>query len=234
MIDAAQAARNGSEYLLIDADDTLWENHAYFLTVHRRFLETMGARGHDPERTNQVLREIEARRTRNRGYGSRNYALSLVETVEFLEKDIEPRFRQRLMEEGDFIHNHPVELFPGVLETLELLARRHLLLLVTKGNLDEQRRKIARSGLSPCFQAVEILAEKCRASYTAVVRRHQLPLDRSWMIGNSPRSDINPAFEAGLKTVYLPHRSLWELEAEDFAHPPGLRLQRFRELLDHF
>jgi len=223
-----------SQHLLIDADDTLWENNAYFMEVHADFLDQGAAQGFDPVELNRVLREIEALRTQTRGYGSANYALSLVETIESLNGGIDPDFREALLASGRWIFEHAVEVFPGVLETLTELSQRHTLYMVTKGDREEQGSKARRSGLLHLFKDLEILPEKTTEHYRSLVRRHDLDPSRTWMIGNSPRSDINPASKAGFKTVHIPHHSLWEFEHEDLHQQPDLLLRRFKELLQHF
>lgn len=225
---------DGRKTLLIDADDTLWENHAYFLRVFDDFLAAMAARGHAKDEASRVLREIEAHRTRTFGYGSINYARSLVLALQRLEGRVDPLLEARFRDAGVWIHDHPIELFPRVRETLLELRERHRLLLVTKGNPDEQARKVERSALAPLFESVEILLEKDVERYRDLVRRHSLDVRTTWMIGNSPRSDINPALKAGLRTVFIPHRTLWELEAETLADGVDLHLTRFRELTEHF
>ena len=222
------------QHLLIDADDTLWENHAHFLTVFAAFLDMMEERGHRRERVAFCLREIERARTRAHGYGSRNYARSLVETMRSLGTPADLETERGLLDAGEWIFHHPVEVFPEVEATLEDLSRRHVLILVTKGDLEEQTAKIARSGLRGMFEEIEILPEKDVEGYRDLGTRHGLPDGTAWMVGNSPKSDINPARAAGLKTVFIPHRTIWELEVEPFDADPDMRLNRFRELLEHF
>ena len=147
-----------NQHLLIDADDTLWENHAYFIVVHQEFLDLMESKGLDRGHVDHVLREIEAERTQTRGYGSTNYALSLVETVEAVNGGVDQPMRDRLLGRGHWIHDHPIEVFPGVTKTLEILSTRHEIIMVTKGNKTEQESKIARSGLAHLFAEVEILS----------------------------------------------------------------------------
>lgn len=220
--------------LLIDADDTLWENHAYFLEVLAAFLDLMEERGHRREQVLHTIRGLELHRTAGRGYGSGNFARSLVDTVTFYEGTVSPGLQDELHGWGRWIHDHPVEVFPGVAGTLEALGLRHELYLVTKGDRLEQAGKLERSGLSRWFQAVEILPEKDVNGYRSLVDRHGLPGSATWMVGNSPRSDILPARDAGLRTVYIPHRTLPEFEAAPLEHPPDLTLRRFRELARHF
>jgi putative hydrolase of the HAD superfamily len=136
------------------------------------------------------------------------------------------------------ISEHPVEILRGVPETLAYLTERHHLILMTKGNLTEQAGKVERSGLKEYFAAVEIVAEKDEATYRSLVSKYELPADDTWMVGNSPRSDINPALAAGLHAVFVPHGNTWILEHEELAAaPPAQRLlvvDQFADLQKHF
>ncbi len=136
------------------------------------------------------------------------------------------------------ISNHPIEFLPEVPQTLQHLSTRHRLILVTKGALAEQGGKIERSGLKGYFAATEIVAEKNPAAYHTLVEKHELAPASTWMVGNSPKSDINPALAAGLNAVFVPHGDTWILEHEELnAAPPSQRLLivgRFAELREHF
>jgi putative hydrolase of the HAD superfamily len=136
------------------------------------------------------------------------------------------------------IAEHPVEVRPGVAETLRKLAAHHRLIIMTKGDIAEQTRKVEGSGLKPHFLAVEIVAEKDAATYLEIVAKHSLPKPHTWMIGNSPKSDINPALAAGINAVFVPHDQTWVLEHEEVCEPPrGCRLlivEQFGQLTDHF
>jgi putative hydrolase of the HAD superfamily len=137
---------------------------------------------------------------------------------------------------GRRILNVELELLPGVVETLAYLKTGNRLLLFTKGELEEQRLKVRRSGLEDQFEQVVVTREKDVAGYRDLIRTHGVDVERAWMIGNSPRSDINPALEAGLRAVYIPHEHTWRLEQADVPVQDGrlLVLQSFRELKDHF
>jgi putative hydrolase of the HAD superfamily len=222
------------QVLLIDADDTLWETESYFRRSLEVFLDLAEDRGHRRDHVLHLVRGIEVHRCSRFGYGSHNFARSLVDAIVELEGPPDPQLETELLALGDFIRDHPLEVFPKVPETLASLAARHRLLCVTKGDPGEQEAKIARSGLRHHFSAIEILLEKDRSQYEALAHRHRLALDTTWMVGNSPRSDINPARAAGLRTIFIPHRSIWELEEQTFDTPPDLELRRFRDLTAHF
>jgi len=135
------------------------------------------------------------------------------------------------------IAEHPIEMFHEVPETLEYLSQRHRLIMLTKGNPVEQSGKVERSGLKKYFQSVEIVPEKDAAAYRELVARHECTPRDTWMIGNSPKSDINPALEAGLNAVFVPHEMTWVLEKCDLAACDDGRLltvQSFAELRKHF
>ncbi|MGW3010449.1 HAD family hydrolase [Streptomyces sp. NPDC001219] len=223
--------------LIFDADDTLWENNVIFERVIDEFLEWMGGPGHDRAGARAVLDGIEAANARTLGYGSKVFLHSLGECVERL------RGRAATAEESARIAGWAaafagdrVELMPGVAETLAELARRHELLLLTKGDAEEQQRKVTASGLTGHFRGVHIVAEKDIATYEELVRAYDLVPAATWMIGNSPKSDILPARSAGLNAVFIPHDHTWVLEHEELDPDDAkvLRLPAFGDLLHHF
>ncbi len=222
------------QHLLIDGDDTLWENNIYFERAIAAFINFLAHSTLAPEEVRHVLDEIE----RTAGYGTMSFARSLEETYRRLvEREVRAEDVARVHAFADEIRRHPIELLPEVEETLAYLAPRHDLVLVTKGAADEQQMKIEASGLAPSFRQARIVAEKDVATYRHL--RADLGLDggRTWMIGNSPRSDINPALEAGMHAVYVPHPHTWRLEWQDLLPVEGqqlLLLERFGELRQHF
>jgi putative hydrolase of the HAD superfamily len=136
------------------------------------------------------------------------------------------------------IADHPMEILPEVVETLQYLGERHHLIMMTKGNFAEQSGKVERSGLKEYFSAIEIVAEKDESVYRSVIGKYALSADVTWMVGNSPKSDINPALAAGLHAVFVPHGNTWILEHEELATAPGLQellvVERFGDLRKHF
>jgi putative hydrolase of the HAD superfamily len=136
------------------------------------------------------------------------------------------------------IADHPMEIIPGVAETLGYLSARHHLILLTKGAIAEQTGKIERSGLKSYFAATEIVAEKDASTYRDIVSKYELAPDLTWMVGNSPKSDINPALAAGINAVFVPHGNTWVLEHDEVAEaqPPSrlLVVERFAALREHF
>ncbi|MGO9096520.1 MAG: HAD family hydrolase [Bryobacteraceae bacterium] len=228
---------NGRLHLIFDADDTLWENNIYFEDAFAQFFEFLGHSTLTAEEIRAVLDEIELANQRTHGYGALNFGRNLLECYEHLaERAISHADLDRVMSFAERILDLPVELMEGVAQTLEYLAGRHELLLFTKGHHDEQRLKIDRSGLDRHFSHAAIVHEKDAASYRELLESRRLDPARCWMIGNSPRSDINPALELGLGAVYIPHPRTWSLEREEISHRGGrlLILKRFAELCEHF
>jgi putative hydrolase of the HAD superfamily len=222
------------QQLLIDGDDTLWENNIYFEQAIAAFISFLAHSTLAPEEVRHVLDEIE----RTAGYGSLNFARSLEQTYRRLvEREVRAADVARVHAFADEIRHHPIDLLPEVEETLAYLTRRHDLVLVTKGAPDEQQLKIDASGLAPFFQHVRIVPEKDAATYRELLQDLGLDAGRTWMIGNSPRSDINPALEAGIHAVYVPHAHTWRLEHQELQPLDGrqlLRIDRFAELRRHF
>jgi putative hydrolase of the HAD superfamily len=225
--------------LLIDADDTLWENNIYFERAIARFISFLNHHKFSPEQVRAVLNDVERENIVTHGYGLHSFAHSLVGTYERLSvRPVTPESHAQIMSFTHSIMDHPIETLPEVPETLGYLAQRNHLILVTKGALAEQTGKVERSGLKGHFAAVEIVAEKDPAAYERIVEKHGLARDSTWMIGNSPKSDINPAMAAGLHAVFVPHGDTWILEHEEVnPAPPNQKLLivgRFAELREHF
>ncbi|MGD0570241.1 MAG: HAD family hydrolase [Candidatus Sulfotelmatobacter sp.] len=225
--------------LLIDADDTLWENNVYFERAIARFISFLNHHEFSAEQVRGVLNDVERECIVTHGYGLHSFSHALVNTFERLSvQPVTPELHAQITSFAHTIENHPIEFLPEVPETLEYLSARHRLILVTKGALAEQSGKIERSGLNGYFAATEIVAEKDSAVYQALVEKHLLVRDSTWMVGNSPKSDINPALAAGLHAVFVPHGDTWILEHEELdAAPPRQRLLIvgcFAELREHF
>jgi len=225
------------QHLIIDADDTLWENNIYFERAFDDFIDFLRHSRLTPLEVRAVLDEIELVNNRIHGYGSANFARNLGQCYKRLvEREIGGTDLLTVMSFAERIMHQPLELIEGVEETLEYLAVRHDLTLFTKGHVDEQKLKIDRSGFAIYFGHTAIVREKDAASYRALVRDRGMDRERTWMIGNSPKSDINPALDAGLKAVYIPHPRTWHLEFADLNDAPGrlLVVQQFPALRDHF
>jgi putative hydrolase of the HAD superfamily len=221
-------------HLLIDADDTLWENNIYFEQAIQAFITFLNHSRLSPLEVRAVLDEVE----RRMGYGSANFTKSLIETYRRLvEKELHAEAVQQVRQFGEQIRSQPLQLLAGVRETLDYLAARHELILFTKGDVEEQKRKVARSKIEGFFRQVIIAPEKDAAAYRRVTSEVKADPKHTWMVGNSPRSDINPALAAGLNAVYIPHPHTWHLEHEEVQNNGEgrvLTLLTFADLRSYF
>lgn len=225
------------KHLIFDADDTLWENNIYFEDAFDQFCEYLSHSSMSPADVRSVLDEIEIVNAKLHGYGSRNFARNLAECYQHLaERDISEADLRVVQDFAHAILEHPIELLDGVEETVAQLSARHELTLFTKGDPEEQRLKIDRSGLGRYFQHAAIVREKHESAYRDLARERRLQAERTWMVGNSPKSDINPALAAGLNAVFVPHPRTWRLEHEDVphGHPRLLKIARITELTEYF
>ena len=223
--------------LIIDADDTLWENNIYFERAFDEFVDFLAHSAMTAPEIRAVLDEIEEANAKIHGYGSKNFGRNLRQTYEKLaERVVHEDDLQVVMRFAERILDQPIEIIDGVPQTLEYLAGRHELTLFTKGSLEEQKLKIDRSGLLDFFAHVAIVKEKNAPAYRLLVDERSMDPARSWMIGNSPKSDVNPALEAGLNAVFVPHAHTWVLEKEEIRPGKGrlLTVERFTELRAHF
>jgi putative hydrolase of the HAD superfamily len=225
--------------LLIDADDTLWENNIYFERAIARFISFLNHHEFSPEQVREVLNDVERECIVKHGYGLHSFAHALSDTFERLSLNpVTPELHAHIETFSRTIAEQSIELLADVPETLEYLATRHRLIVMTKGAVPEQTGKIERSGLGKYFSAVEVVAEKHPQAYAEVITRFGLSKHSVWMVGNSPKSDINPALAAGLNAVFVPHGNTWILEHEEVnqAAPPQqlLIVGSFGELREHF
>ena len=225
------------QFLLIDADDTLWENNIYFERAFDEFVLFLDHSSMTPRAVRDVLDEMEEANNRIHGYGSLNFGRNLRQCYEHLaERAIRAEDLRTVMAFAERILECPMEVIPGVPETLAYLGARHDLTLFTKGHPDEQKLKIDRSGLGPFFSHTAIVKEKDTAAYRRLIDERQLDAACAWMIGNSPKSDINPAMEAGLNAVFVPHAHTWVLEKQEIRPGSGqlIVIEEFRQLRKHF
>jgi putative hydrolase of the HAD superfamily len=224
--------------LIFDADDTLWENNIYYEEVRERFLALTDALGVSRPEVEARIDRTEQKNIELFGYGSENFIRSLRETYTFFAGDrnhLESTLRH-IDSLGSTLYDFRIELLPRVAETLASLQQRHRFFLLTKGNSREQTSKVKKSNLQEFFEAVVVVPEKNVATYEQVAG--DLVLDKSitWMIGNSPRSDVNPALEAGLGAVYVPHAVTWHFEKIPVRTdlPRLIVVNQFADLLEHF
>jgi putative hydrolase of the HAD superfamily len=223
--------------LLIDADDTLWEDNIFFEKTIENFISQLEHLGYTREYVRHILNETEKRNIRQHGYGVRSFGRSLEETYLKLAGNSARREMVKAIEAmSRELERTPPHVLDGVPETLAYLAKHHRLILLTKGESAEQAAKVERSGLQSYFEAIEIVQEKDCGTYTRIVEQFKIVKSHGWMVGNSPRSDINPALQCGLNAVFIPHPATWELEHAEVESGSGklLILAAFRELRSHF
>jgi len=195
-----------------DADDTLWHNETIFEKVHERYRALLACY-HDAATVDRTLFATEMRNLELYGYGIKGFTLSAIETaIKLTEAKIGADEIQQLVQLGQEMLLHPVELLEGVESALRALVPRHRLLLITKGDLRDQERKLKRSGLAAFFTAVEIVSEKDQAVYEQILKRHDIEPERFLMVGNSVKSDILPVVALGGTGVHIPYHLTWAAE----------------------
>jgi len=225
------------QWLLIDADDTLWENSVYFEEAIAEFTDFLDHSSLSPAEVRQVLDEIELEGIAKRGYGTKNFTRHLRACFEHLvERNYSPEDLDRVTAIGEGILDRPIELIEDVADTLEYLTERHHLTLCTKGHTEEQLLKFQRSELGPYFHGTRVVREKDATAYREIIEAEAMTPGETWMIGNSPKSDIHPALEAGIGAVLVPHERTWHLEVVDLpdGHPRFRTVGRFAELKEMF
>jgi putative hydrolase of the HAD superfamily len=214
--------------IAFDADDTLWHNETIFAAVQERYRALL-ARYHDAETVNRTLFATEMRNLELYGYGVKGFTLSSIETaIELTRGAISAEEIRTILRLGREMLAHPVELLDGVAEVLAALSATHELMLITKGDLSHQQRKLARSGLAAHFRAIEVVAEKDEAAYAAILRHRRIDPADFLMVGNSLKSDILPVLALGAAAVHIPYHVTWQHEhMEQLPKVPG----RFFQLM---
>lgn len=213
----------------LDADDTLWQNEQFFRMTHRRFAELLADHA-DPAHLEERLLAAESRNLGQYGFGIKGFTLSMIETaIEVTEDRVPARIIRAIIEAGQEMLRHPIELLPGVEAAVDALSERHPLILITKGDLLDQERKLAQSGLGERFSGVEIVSHKTAPVYAGIFARHGAGTGESLMAGNSIRSDVIPVIEAGGHGVHVPHDLTWAWEECD-APPPHPRFHILPDL----
>ncbi len=224
--------------LVFDADDTLWDSNIHFLEAFDFFAAAVGdtVLGISRVEIHAAVRRAEFRLIKTHGYGRRPYVMALHQAAAELAPAGHDRLRDEIERIGAHLLDRDCALLPDVEPTLQELSQRHRLLIFTKGQRDEQLHKLARSGLGPLFDRVETPREKDVGAYRRLVRDAGLDPSLTFMIGNSPRSDINPAVAAGLRAVFIPHPHTWDLEHEEIndAGDRIIELSSFRRLVEVF
>lgn len=203
----------------LDADDTLWESEVHFVDVEDRF-RALIARYDPGEDVQTHLLAVERRNLEYFGYGVKSFTLSMIETaVQLTDGAVDGDDVHRIVQWGKEMMQHPVELLPGVRGAVEDLARRHRVIIMTKGDLLHQEAKVAQSGLAEVVHGVEVMSEKDAPTYRRVLARHDVEPSTFMMVGNSVRSDVLPVLEIGGHAVHIPHGHLWNHEAAPDADP---------------
>jgi len=211
-----------------DADDTLWHNERFFRITQDRFAALLAEHA-DPDHLSERLLAAERRNLGHYGYGIKGFVLSMIETaIEVTDQRVPAEVIAELMEAGREMLASPIELLPHARAAVEAAADTHRLVLITKGDLLDQERKLAQSGLGDLFDGVEIVSDKTPAVYAAIFERHGDGPARALMVGNSMRSDVVPVIEVGGWGVYVPHGLVWEIE---HAEPPD-ESPRYRNIAD--
>ncbi len=225
--------------LILDADDTLWENNIFYEQAIQSFAWRMAEEGFDPRQARETLSQVEQERIPLYGYAPQEFIRSLLQTYHRLCREAgrspRPEVEAEIEAIGRQVVEYPMILLDGVPETLARLRRYCRLFLLTKGDPEVQQSKVKRSGLAPYFEAVHIVPEKGPEVLRELIARHHLDPARTWMVGNSPRSDVNPALEAGIGAVYIPYHTPWSFEETPIADPERvIVLRRFSDLIHHF
>ncbi|MCX5511941.1 HAD family hydrolase [Kaistia algarum] len=211
-----------------DADDTLWQNEQFYRLTETRFLDLLSEHGEKKVLADRLL-DAERRNLAFYGFGIKGFTLSMIETaIEVTEGRVGTDVIAKILDAGRELLVHPVETLPFARDALERLAGTYRIILITKGDLFDQERKLAQSGLGDLFDAVEVVSDKARVTYERIFTRHADGPEHAMMVGNSLKSDIVPAIDAGGWGVYVPHELTWSFEhAELPAAAP-----RFRQIAD--
>jgi putative hydrolase of the HAD superfamily len=215
-----------------DADDTLWQNEQFFQLTEKSFTALLADHG-DSHHVSSRLLEAERRNLKLYGFGAKGFTLSMIETaLEVTDGTVPQAVIGQILALGRAMLDYPIQTLPHVQETLETLAGKYRIILITKGDLFDQERKLAQSGLGDFFDAVEIVSDKKPAIYERVFARHADGAARAMMVGNSLKSDVIPALEAGAWGVHVPHELMWELDHADApeGHPRFRAVESLAEI----
>lgn len=211
-----------------DADDTLWQNERFFRLTQERFAALLKDYA-DGDHLHDRLLAAERRNLGHYGFGIKGFTLSMIETaIEVTDQQVPASVISELIAAGQEMLQHPIELLPHAREAVEEIAESHRVLLITKGDLLDQERKLAQSGLGDLFDGVEIVSAKTRTVYEDIFTRHGNGAAEAMMVGNSLRSDVKPAIEAGGWGVHVPHHLTWEVEHDE----PPENAPRYRAIDD--
>ena len=215
---------NNLTALGFDADDTLWQNEQFYRLTEKSFTDLLADHS-DSHHVSARLLEAERRNLKTYGFGIKGFTLSMIEpALEITDGTVPQAVIGKILALGRAMSDHPIETLPHAHDTLEAVAGKYRIILITKGDLFDQERKLAQSGLGDFFNAVEIVSNKDAAVYSRAFTRHADGPDRAMMIGNSLKSDVIPALESGAWGIHVPHDLTWALEhAEAPANHPRFR-----------
>jgi putative hydrolase of the HAD superfamily len=217
------------DLIAFDADDTLWHNESNFQATETQFAEMLGT--HDEQLVRKRLFETEMRNLQHFGYGVKGFILSMIETaIELTNGEIRGSEIHKIIAWGHEMLRAPVQLLDGVRDTIESLSANYRLMLLTKGDLFDQESKLARSGMGEHFSAVEIVSEKNVATYRTIMQRHGVKPEQFLMIGNSLKSDVLPAIEAGARAIHIPYYTTWAHEHVAEEAVAGIEYARFESI----
>ena len=205
--------------LIIDCDDTLWENNRYFLEAHEKFVGLMASLGHPEASADSLLLRMEMENVPRYSYGARSQAASMADVYRLLEPEPDQKVLDAIARIGDAVFDHPVSLMPGVSDTLPRLSGRYRMVMYTKGKDDEQSGKIHKSPVKGYFESYKVVPEKGPDVFREMLGEFGMEPGETWMIGDSPRSDILPAVANGVRSVYIPCGLTWSLEHREL--PPS-------------
>lgn len=195
-----------------DADDTLWVNETYFRETEDKFADLL----QEFETKNKIDNELFAKEMENLrlyGYGVKGFMLSMLETaIELSSGQVNSQTLSKIIAMGKHMIDQPVEILDGVQETLQYLAPKYRLIVMTKGDLLDQERKLQKSGLSKYFQHVEVLSDKKEKNYSDLLAHLEIDVDEFVMIGNSLKSDVLPLLNIGAKAIHIPFHTTWAHE----------------------
>lgn len=229
---------NNLKRIIFDADDTLWDNNRFYVNAAESFLNICEHAGYDREEVIKSFDELELKVVKERGYGSENY-IYILETLFNYYNNLnhtklnKNKFNSLLQDFSNHVHDKP-QIFPGVQETLKNLQNKYSLYILTKGNIEEQNRKVVNSGLSKYFQEIFVVPEKNDATYLSLFKKYNWNVNESCMVGNSPKSDINPALRLGMFAIFIPYPYTWKLDNEAIMedHPNFFEVKNFQSVID--
>lgn len=229
---------HGVKNVLLDIDDTLWENNIFFLQSLEWLCGEARQLGIPDRATTSMLNQWETFNIRWKGFGYDSYESSLLLTTGMIARragrlDLHAGLRTKALVWTTFLKSHPIQWRPEVEKNLPLLTKKFRTIIVTKGNPKDQMGKVERCGLKHIFDAAEVVPHKHKSCYLDVMKKHNLKAEETVMVGNSPRSDINNAKRAGLRTIYVPHPKTWYREMEPILSdaPATVEVEHFGQVL---